>query len=534
MSTNSGNKEIDSSGLDVLSSPGLSVNKSLALTGIYKHFPGVQALENVSFTLRAGEIHVLVGENGAGTATLLKILSGALHPDSGNVSINGEPVFLKDPKTAVKAGIATIYQELSLIPWLSIAHNLFLGREDVAGRFFLSKRKLNSLSMEILSKIGVEIDPDKPVAHLGVAEQQLVEIARALSQDARFILMDEPTASLTEKEIDILFQKILALKKAGVGILYISHRLEEIARIADRITVMRDGAVVHESGAEEITLPLLITKMVGRSIANHYPKRKNEAGEILLEVEIPKTERDEKSNLKLKIPEVFHARSGEVVGIAGLVGSGRSEWARRLFGADPSIGETIKIFGREGHVKSPYEARELGLGMVPENRKEHGIIIGRSVRDNICITVLKRIAGFIGIINTKKQESLSKEYREKLSIRCSSDQVEINTLSGGNQQKVVLAKWLACKGNIIILDEPTRGIDVGAKLEMYNIINDLCSEGKSVILISSDLPELISMSDKIYVMQKGSFVAKLDAAAADQETIMYYASGLCWRGINEN
>ncbi|MBN2051054.1 MAG: sugar ABC transporter ATP-binding protein, partial [Spirochaetales bacterium] len=502
-----------------------------SVQGIQKRFPGVHALENVSFSLKAGEVHVLVGENGAGKSTLLKILSGALQPDEGEIRLDDEPRVLKDPKAAADLGIATIYQELSLVPWLSVAQNLFLGREHLIGGRLLSRQKTASLTKEVLNKIGVTLNPDTPIIRLGVAEQQLVEIARALSQDAKYILMDEPTASLTEREIDILFTKIRTLRQSGVGILYISHRLEEIAQIADRITVMRDGTVVHSCPASSITLDQIVTHMVGRPIANHYPKRQAHPGDVVLEVQplgIPQTGNHNEKNLP------FYARSGEVVGIAGLVGAGRTEWARRIFGADRGIGEQVTVFGSQEPVQHPHKARKLGLGMVPENRKDHGIILGRNVRENITVTLLESLRTPLGWIDRTRQRRVSGDYKEKLSIRCPSDLTDIDTLSGGNQQKAVLAKWLACDGRIIILDEPTRGIDVGAKLEMYNIINDLCAQGKAVILISSDLPELLSMSDRIYIMRLGRFVAELPAGEADQETIIQYASGLKGRDNHGN
>lgn len=517
--------------------PDSITDNNLAVEGIHKRYPGVQALNEVSFHIRPGEVHVLLGENGAGKSTLLKILSGAIQPDTGKIRIDGNQVVLKDPKAAVNKGIATIYQELSLVPWLNVAHNLFLGREKIAGRIIISNRKLHSLSKEILAKIGVSLDSNIPVINLGVAEQQLVEIARALSQKARFILMDEPTASLTEREIEILFEKIQTLKSTGVGILYISHRLEEVGRIADRITVMRDGTVIHSCLTAEITLDQIIAKMVGRSISTYYPKKEVERGDTLLEViSIPKRVSGISSVNKLPAQKEIHfqACAGEVVGIAGLVGAGRTEWARRIFGADPGIGERVLILGSPVSISAPYRAKDLGIGMVPENRKDHGIIIGRSVKDNITITILERIVNIFGFLDKKRQSAISRDYLSKLSIRCPSDLVDINTLSGGNQQKIVLAKWLACEGRIIILDEPTRGIDVGAKLEMYNLINDLCADEKAVILISSDLPELLSMSDRIYIMHQGTFVAELPAREADQETVIEYASGLKGRDHDRN
>ncbi|MDX9827349.1 MAG: sugar ABC transporter ATP-binding protein [Spirochaetia bacterium] len=496
----------------------------LSVLGISKGFPGVQALDSVSFSLQRGEVHAILGENGAGKSTLLKILSGALQPDSGRILLDGEDIYLKTPKAASQIGIATIYQELSLIPWLSVAHNLFLGREWMVGRFLMSKTKLKQKAEEVFSALGLSLDPNAIAGDLGMAEQQLVEISRAFSRSARFILMDEPTASLTETEINLLFGKIETLKKAGVGILYISHRLEEIFRIADRVTVMRDGKSVYSGIAGELTLPELIARMVGRSIGNHYPKDSVEPGELLLEA------RDGASGaegLSLSL------RRGEVVGLAGLVGAGRTEWARKIFGADPDPTMRIKVSGTEVSVGSPRQGRDLGMGMVPENRKEHGLISGRSVLHNITITIIDWLSR-LGIVDRKRQAAVSDEYIDKLSIKCSSDTVDVSTLSGGNQQKAVLAKWLARKGKIIILDEPTRGIDVGAKLEMYQQMNTLCREGKGIILISSDLPELLSMSDRLYVMHEGRFVATLSRQEASQEKILEYASGLNYSQINRN
>lgn len=498
-------------------SPGIPKgNPGLSVEGISKGFPGVQALENVSFSIQRGEVHAILGENGAGKSTLLKILSGALQPDSGRISLDGKEVCLKDPGVASATGIAAIYQELSLVPWLSVAHNLFLGRERLVSRFVLSPKKLRQKAAEVFSALGLSLDPNALAANLGMAEQQLVEISRAFSRNARFILMDEPTASLTETEINLLFKKIETLKAAGVGILYISHRLEEIARVADRVTVMRDGKSVYTGAAGELTLSELISLMVGRSIGNHYPKEIAKPGDILLEASDGASGPE---GIRLTL------REGEVVGLAGLVGAGRTEWARKVFGADPDPTFSIRVFGSAVSIASPRQARNLGLGMVPENRKEHGLILGRSVLHNMTITILDWLSSF-GVVNRRKQSAVAADYREKLSIKCPSDLADIATLSGGNQQKAVLAKWLARKGRIIILDEPTRGIDVGAKLEMYQQMNTLCREGKGIILISSDLPELLSMSDRLYVMHEGRFVATLSREEASQELVLGYASGL--------
>jgi ribose transport system ATP-binding protein len=488
----------------------------LGLHQISKAFPGVQALSNVSFEICPGEVHALIGENGAGKSTLLKILSGAHQADSGIISVNGQRVIIDGPRMARQIGIAIIYQELNLVPWLSVAHNLFLGRERKIGRGILSLKKLHEMAKEALAKINVTIDPSFPVAHLGLAEQQMVEIARALSEDAQFLLMDEPTASLTEREISILFEKIKALKQSGVGIAYISHRLEEIPQIADRVTVLRDGAVVFSGPLSEVTLPDLIAKMVGRSITDHYPKRAPSKGAEALKVE--------PSPGKMR-SRAFRVHSGEVVGIAGLVGAGRTEWAWRLIGASPSQGEQIHLSGKSISVHSPSEARRRGIGMVPENRKEHGLVLSRTVRDNITLTVIDHLSNWCGFIDRFRQSKTSGEFVNRLRVRCPHDAVGVNTLSGGNQQKIVLAKWLARQCQVIILDEPTRGIDVGAKIEMYTLINELSHQGKAVIFISSDLPELLSMTDRVYVMHQDDFVAELDAKQTSQEEVLHYASG---------
>ncbi len=488
----------------------------LGLYHISKAFPGVQALSDVSFEICPGEVHALIGENGAGKSTLIKILSGAHQADSGTISINGQKVFIGGPRTARQLGIAIIYQELNLVPWLSVGHNLFLGRERKIGRGILSLKKLHEMAKEALAKINVAIDPSVPVAHLGLAEQQMVEIARALSEDAQFLLMDEPTASLTDREIDILFEKIKGLKQAGVGIAYISHRLEEIPRVADRVTVIRDGAVIFSGRLSEVTLPELIAKMVGRAITDHYPKRTLHKGSEIIRVEPPP------GNTRSR---TLRVHAGEVVGIGGLVGAGRTEWAWRLIGASPGEGEKVHLSDKPALIHSPSRARELGIGMVPENRKDHGLVLSRTVRDNITLTVIDHLANWCGFIDQPQQSQTSREFVERLRIRCPGDTIGVNTLSGGNQQKIVLAKWLARKCQVILLDEPTRGIDVGAKFEMYTLINELSHQGKAVIFISSDLPELLSMTDRIYVMHQGDFVMELDAKQTCQEEVLHYASG---------
>jgi ribose transport system ATP-binding protein len=488
----------------------------LVIEHICKAFPGVQALNAVSFDVRGGEVHALIGENGAGKSTLLHILSGAHQADSGAIRLNDHDVTIENPRSARKLGIAIIYQELMLVPWLSVAQNLYLGREKKFGRGLLPAKQMNTMAREELYKIGIDLDPTIPVAELGVAEQQMVEIARALSENAQFLLMDEPTASLTEREIEILFEKIAMLRRSGVAIVYISHRLVEIPRIADRVTVLRDGEVVHSGPCAEVTLSDLISKMVGRPMTDHFPERTAFKGAEVLRVEPP--------------PESTRSRSikvhaGEVVGLAGLVGSGRTDWALRIIGATASKNEPVFIDGKPVKVNSPAGARNLGIGMVPENRKDHGLVLSRTVRGNVTMTILDRLSKWFGFLDTSSQSDTCSLYVDRLDIRCSSDAVECSTLSGGNQQKIVLAKWLARNCQIIILDEPTRGIDVGTKFEMYRLINELSESGKAILLISSDLPELMSMSDRIYVMHLGNLVAEFESKQTSDEEVMHYAFG---------
>jgi ribose transport system ATP-binding protein len=502
-------------------SPGRSVRSSLVLENISKAFPGVQALKNVFFKVNSGEVHALIGENGAGKSTLLKILSGAHQADTGVIKINDRQVVIEDPRAARALGIAIIYQELMLVPWLNVAHNLYLGRENHFSKGLLPLKRMFASAKAELQKIGIDLDPTLPVAELGMAEQQMVEIARALIENARFLLMDEPTASLTDREIEILFEKIKVLRDSGVAIVYISHRLEEIQRIADRVTVLRDGEVVHSGVVPDVTLSELISKMVGRPISSHFPARTPSKGQELLRVEPPP------GNTRSH-PVVVHA--GEVVGLAGLVGAGRTDWAWRLIGAAPAKGEGTRLSGRPVEISSPYRARELGIGMVPENRKDHGLVLARTVRENMSMTILDRLANWCGFINLSNQSNSCSLYVDRLNIRCSSDGVECGTLSGGNQQKIVLAKWLVRDCRIIVLDEPTRGIDVSTKFEMYKLINELSQDHKAIVLISSDLPELLSMSDRIYVMHLGDFVAELDARKTNQEEVMHFAFGYFDRG----
>lgn len=491
--------------------PGLEVRD------VAKVFGGVVALAGVSFALRPGRVHALLGENGAGKSTLLKILSGAHAPDRGVILIDGRPLRLAGPLAARQAGIAIIYQELSLVPWLSVAHNLLLGREREAGRVLLSRRRMRALARGMLARVGLEgLDPDLPVARLGTGTQQMIEIARSLGQSARFVLMDEPTAALSGRESETLFDAIRRLRAEGVGIAYISHRLAEIGPLADDITVLRDGAAVWSGPAAGITLPEIVRHMVGRPVGDHYPGRGSARGPEVLRVEPPPF-------VAAKRPIVVHA--GEVVGLGGLVGAGRSEWALRLIGAAPPVGERVRLHGRDVRITDPIAAREAGLLLVPENRKEQGLVLARSVRQNIALGGLDLLARRLGLVDRDAERRLSRDMIARLRIRCADDRAEVATLSGGNQQKVVFAKWLARDGAVLVLDEPTRGIDVGARYEIYRLVNSLTASGKAVVLISSDLPELLSMSDRIYVMRGGAVVAELDPRRTTQEEVLRHAAG---------
>jgi ribose transport system ATP-binding protein len=488
----------------------------LELVDVEKSYPGVRALKAVSLRLQAGEVHALVGENGAGKSTLVKILGGIEQPDAGILRLAGETSTLASPLAARRAGIAVIHQELTLLPQMTIAENLLLGREALVGRCgIVSPSRRRRAARAMLERIGVGRDPDTTVGSLPVSEQQLVEIARALSEDAKVILMDEPTAALTEVEAAALFAKIGELKATGVAILYVSHRLDEVMRLADRITVLRDGALVAEGAAATFTVGEIITAMVGRTIADHYPRREaRRLGELLLDVEEPAA---------AACGGRVWLRAGEIVGVAGLIGSGRSEWANALFSG--GLKGEIRLRGRVVRPKSPHHSRQLGIGLVPGDRKVQGLFSDLSVRENLTITVLDRISGALGVLHPSRLAEVARALIARLAIRCPSDRVRVGTLSGGNQQKVAMAKWLARESDVLILDEPTRGVDIGAKEEIYRLILQMARDGKAVMLVSSEVPELLSLSDRIYVMRKGQFVDEVDAGRSSQEQLIALASG---------
>jgi len=484
------------------------------MRGITKRFPGVTALDGVDFELEKGEVHVILGENGAGKSTLIKMLSGAYHPDEGEILLDGQRVDISSAAVAQSKGISTIYQEFNLVPQLTVAENIFLGRQP--RRFgIVDRRKMRDEAHELLERIKVRVDPDAPVSTLGVAQRQMVEIAKALSLDARILIMDEPTASLSGQEVDRLFEIVRGLKEEEVGVIFISHHLEEVTEIGDRVTVLRDGKMVGQVPATTDHQEL-VRMMVGRSIEDQFPRRRPEVGEVLLEV----TELLREGVLE---DISFQVRAGEVVGIAGIVGAGRTELARAIFGADPLDSGEVWVEGRRMERFDPREAKHRGIGFITEDRQGQGIVPPLSVAENLALASLGRYTS-AGFVNRKEQRSRAQKMIEELQIRTPSPEQEIRYLSGGNQQKVVIGKWLLADSKVLIMDEPTRGIDVGAKVEIYELMNELTEEGAGILMISSDLPEVLGMSDRILVMAGGRITGELSREEASQEKVMTLAT----------
>lgn len=495
------------------------VETVLRMEKIVKDFPGVRALNEVSITLNKGEVLALVGENGAGKSTLMKILSGVIPPDQGRIYLNEKLVQIKSPHYAQEMGISIIHQEFNLIPLLNVAENIFFGKEPKRKKckWFIDWKQLYRDTNNLLEKLGMDIDVRKPVNQLSVAHQQMVEIAKAFSIQADVIIMDEPTATLTQHEIDNLFRIIHSLKERGVAIIYISHRLEELFQIADRVTVMRDGTVVSTVNRKDVDKQQLITMMVGRELQNEFPKRKTAPQEITLSI-------SGLTNHKLKNVSM-EFRRGEVVGLAGLVGAGRTELARAVCGIDPITSGTIKVFDQKMRFTCPSQAIQAGIGLIPEDRKGQGLILEMTVQENTTFALLKKVVHW-GLLDWQKERTIVERFIDVLRIKTPSPRQKTINLSGGNQQKVVLAKWLFVGSKILFLDEPTRGVDVGAKREIYQLINDLAEQGITVILISSELPEILGMSDRIYVMHEGRVTKMLSAAEATEQNILTYATGV--------
>ncbi|OLC43308.1 MAG: sugar ABC transporter ATP-binding protein [Acidobacteria bacterium 13_1_40CM_65_14] len=492
----------------------------LEMRGIRKVFPGVVALDGVDFDLRAGEVHVLLGENGAGKSTLMKILSGAYTKDAGDVFIDGAPVSIGSPRDAQSLGIATIYQELSLVPQLTVAENILLGHEPSRAGV-IDRAAMRDAARRSLAEVGLDLDPDRRLDRLGIAEQQMVEVAKALFRRARVLVMDEPTSALTAREIDRLFDVIRRVTAAGVAVVYISHRMRELAEIGTRVTVLRDGRAVGTFPLPETSFDALIRLMANREVRDHFPRRRCKAGDELLRLEhvsgpsgAPRVD-----DVSLTVCR------GEIVGLAGLLGAGRTELARLVFGADrPSSGRVV-VSGRDVTPKTPRQAIAAGIGFLPEDRKRHGLVLMRSVGENIGLPSLARWSR-AGVVSGRTEHETAERWVTELRIKTPTVAERVVRLSGGTQQKVVLARWLAADASLLVMDEPTRGVDVGAKVEIYELMNRLTDAGAGILMISSELPEVLGMSDRIYVMRHGRIQAELDAASASEERVLQAALGL--------
>lgn len=491
----------------------------LEMRGIVKRFPGVRALNDVSLDVRPGEVHVLLGENGAGKSTLIKVLSGAYPPDSGEIVIDGRTARVRNPHDAQALGVSTIYQEFNLAPDMSVADNIFLGREPMRNRVLgiVDRRKVIDQTRELLVALDMHIAPEAIVKQLGVAQQQMVEIAKALSLEARLIVMDEPTAALTSHEIDRLFETIRELKQRGVAIIYISHRLDEVTVVGDRATVLRDGARVGTVAVAETAADELIRMMVGRDLKDKFPKIRIEYGEEALRVE-RLTRKGVLENVS------FHVRRGEILGMAGLVGSKRTETARAIFGADKLDGGQVFLHGKRVEIKTPADAIRNRIALLPEDRKRHGILPHLSVRENITLSALSHFSRK-GYLDIRREKAQAQEYVSSLRIATPDLERWVLYLSGGNQQKVVLAKWLSTHADVFLFDEPTRGIDVGAKVEVYQLMGELVKRGGAIVMISSDLPDILGMSDRILVMRAGQVVREFERQEATEEEILNSALG---------
>jgi len=489
----------------------------LQIIGITKDYPGVRALDDVKLEVRSGEVHALVGENGAGKSTLIKILAGALRRDEGEILFDDANVEINSPQEAQRLGISVIYQEFNLVPHLSVSENIFLGREMTRAPFRIINRKREEREAEkILSGLGVTLNPRTPINRLGVAGQQIVEIAKALCADAKLIAMDEPSSALTEREIENLFALIRKLRSDGVSIIYISHRLDEVFQIADRVTVLRDGRWIGTFPVDKMSKDELIEMMVGRKLDEGFPKGNAEMGGEILSL---------KGVTRKGIIEdiSFELREGEILGITGLVGAGRTEVVRAIFGADEIDEGEIYLDGNKVEIKSPIDAIKMGISLLTEDRKAYGLILDMTVRENITLASLKNFSKF-SFVRRRQEWEVADRFINELRIKTPSREQIARNLSGGNQQKVVLSKWLLANSKVVIFDEPTKGIDVGSKVEIYQLMSRLAENGAGIIMISSELPEVLGMSDRIIVMYEGRITAELAAENATQAQIMTYAT----------
>jgi ribose transport system ATP-binding protein len=496
------------------------VKEALVLMeGIEKHFPGVHALNQCRFELASGEVHALVGENGAGKSTLMKVLTGVYTKDAGRIIYKGKEIEITTPKMAQDLGISIIHQELNLMPDLTVAQNIYIGREPKKLlNLFLDEQELNVRTQQLFQRMNLQMDPRIKVSDLTVAKQQMVEIAKALSFQSEVLIMDEPTAALTDTEIDDLFRIIHQLRDSGVGIVYISHRMEELKRITDRITIMRDSRYIETLETKDATIDHIISLMVGREIYSK-PTESQETSNQPVVLEVKHLNR---GNVIRDVS--FQLKKGEILGFAGLMGAGRTEVARAIFGADASDSGEIRIHGQPVTINNPHDAVGYGMGYLSEDRKRYGLLVGMDVETNLAISSYKKLSSWGGWMNKAQTLAVAEQYSAALKVKTPSMNQEVKFLSGGNQQKVVIAKWLTRDCEILIFDEPTRGIDIGAKSEIYKLLNDLASQGKSIMMISSELPEILLMSHRIMVMCEGRITGELSNKEATQEKIMMLAT----------
>ncbi len=488
----------------------------LSLRNISKHYPGVQALDNVSIDFLEGEVHCLVGENGAGKSTFIKMISGADQPDSGVISFEGKEYNAMTPKLSKDLGIEVVYQEFNLAEDLTVAENMYLGEKSVDSKLFDIK-KLKKRAREVFDRMNIEIDTGEIVKYLTVSYMQFVEIGKALAKDIKVLILDEPTAPLTEDEVDKLLNIVMELKKKGYVIIYISHRLPELFKIGDRISVLRDGKLITTGTIEEFDTPKLIKAMVGRELSYEYPEKKGEIGDVVFEAKHIYSE---------KVQDIsFKVRAGEILGIGGLVGAGRTELLRAVYGADLRYAGEIYLEGKKVKINRPEDAVKLGIGFVTEDRKRQGLLLAYSICYNTSLPILKKISD-MGVVNKIKERKIATKEWENLRIKAPSIDTKASSLSGGNQQKIVLAKWLAAECKVIFMDEPTRGVDVGAKQEIYRLLADLAATGIAIVIISSEMEELLGMSDRILILHEGVSAGEIAKNEFSQEIVMQYSSGL--------
>ncbi|APT51147.1 D-xylose ABC transporter ATP-binding protein [Bacillus safensis] len=490
---------------------------NIEMHNIHKAFGKNTVLSGVSFDLVTGEVHALMGENGAGKSTLMNLLTGLYSLDQGTIQIDGKETAFKNPKEAEQHGIAFIHQELNIWPDMTVLENLFIGKEIYTKLGLLDTKKMKVLAQTQLDRLSVNLSLDQEAGSCSVGQKQMIEIAKALMTDAKVIIMDEPTAALTEREIEKLFQVIESLKKEGVSIVYISHRMEEIFAICDRITIMRDGKTVDTKAIPETNFHEVVKKMVGRELTDRYPERTPSTGDIVLEVK--------QATKKGQFQDIsFSVKAGEIVGVAGLMGAGRTEMMRSLFGLDPLDQGEVWVHGKKAVIKKPSDAVKLGIGFITEDRKDEGLMLDASIRENIGLPNLKSFSPK-GLIDKKNEQDFVDLLIKRLTIKTASSDISARSLSGGNQQKVVIAKWIGIQPKVLILDEPTRGVDVGAKREIYQLMNELTDRGVAILMVSSELPEILGMSDRVLVIHEGTISGELDKTEATQERIMTLATG---------